>query len=139
MINFILPCIIRKKTIIDNITNEDEMMEYISKQLNKLEEYIKNKKKVNNDIINKFLGVSGDSEMLQQPTLLANTGRYSTITRWTVEKAISHVNNRYDIFGARIRGNVIPDMGIMLKYIKNTHNQFNIGIYFILNTHIYLN
>ena len=71
----------------------------------------------------------------QQPTFLANIGRFNTVVRFLVEKCISHFKNRYDICKF-IPWWVVDCSGIMLRFISAVHCHFEIGkIKYVLFTH----
>ena len=72
-------------------------------------------------------GEIAKQSVAQQPTLLSNMGRMSTITRYLVEKGIGHITNRYSIFRRPLIGSEILNFNCIIRYIKNTHIQFKVG------------
>ena len=98
---------------------------YIDKKLNEFKKIIeKEKEKQNNndekheqmedDIEMENIVRSGKQPILQQPTVISNMGRLSSLSRFLIEKAISHVRKRYPILNTIISVKMITQLGMFI-------------------------
>lgn len=91
----LLPCVLRSnKNMLEgfkitNETSEKEILDFVTARAAKIQQELEKKE-------NKKKQKYEEKERLsQQPTLIANMGRLSTITRFVAEKAVSHIKSKY--------------------------------------------